>query len=114
MSRKRFDEVERQIRDIALRHWKRVDGRMVRSASTELRKGRVVVFGNQRGNIYFDKESPLTGWKKDAVCLQDIGLWLDQDRMEVIGISKTEIDILNQIWSDEHGRSKDLAPDTKS
>lgn len=97
MSRKRFDEVERQVRDIGVRHWRNLDGRMIRSASEELRKGRVVVFGNRHGNIYFNRDEPITDWKKASIRITDIGLFLSESGI-VVELSLTEAEILNSMW----------------
>lgn len=96
MSR-RFDDVESQVKRIAARHWKSVNGQMVRSAATELKKGRTVIFGNTQGCIYCDSSMPITDW--EAVKLNNIGLHMNGFNGIVIELNLTEIKIMNQMWS---------------
>lgn len=97
MSRNHFDEVEKQIRNIGWRHWKSIRGWAVRSAAKELRKGKVVIFGNNRGNLYFGKDEILPEWQKGFIHRNDIGLFMSKDK--VIELNLTEVQILNEMWS---------------
>lgn len=94
MSRNRFDEVESQVANIARKHWTRVNGRFVRTASEELRKGRVVLFGNHRGNIFIDIGEPFPFGYHLVRNLNDIGLFMGKDT--VVELTLTEVEKLCQ------------------
>lgn len=103
MSRKRFDEVERQIRDIGLKRWKSLSGQMIRSAAMELRKGAVVIFGNRSGNLYLRKEFLRKDWNtqvwwKSIITNDPIGLYFDPDFHTVVELNLTEVEKLNERW----------------
>lgn len=99
MSRKRFDDVERQIRDIALRRWKSLNGYMIRNAAMELRNGAIVIFGNRNGNLYLRKgwDNPI--WWKRIIPKDPIGLHFDPDSNIVVELNLTEIEKLNERWT---------------
>lgn len=98
MSRKKFDEIESQIRDIGLKHWKRLNGRMIRSAAFELRNEAIVLFGNNCGNIYMRKEWDGPIWWDSLVTKNTIGLYLNPDKGKVVELNMTEVKIMEQAW----------------
>lgn len=98
MSRKKFDEVERQIRDIGLRHWKSLNGTMVRNAAVELRRGAIVLFGNTKGNFYLRREWDNPIWWKEIIPKNPIGLHFDPDSNTVVELNLTEVEKLNERW----------------
>jgi hypothetical protein len=98
MNRKKFDNVERQIRDIGLKYWKNLNGLMIRSAATELRRGALVLFGNKNGNMYIRKEWTNPLWWKSIVPKNAIGLYFDPNCNIVVELNLTEVEILEKEW----------------
>lgn len=106
----RFDEVERQVRDIGARYWKKLDGRMIRSASEELRKGRIVIFGNRKGNMYLgpdENNTVLLQWEQ--IRQTDIGLFMPIFSETVVELNLTEIKLFNERKNEKkNDRNKEM------